>query len=232
MSYSDSLLFSLGPHRELLLGGLATTLQLSVVSFFGALVLGILVCSIRASPSRLLRAAAAIYVEYHRNTPALVQLFFWYFGISEILPLSLSRWIYQQNAEFIFAAIALSLCMSAYICEDIRSGLRSIPSEQNEASRAIGFSFWQTLSYILLPQAIRIAVPSIISRALLTAKNSSLALAIGVPELIYAARKVQSETFKAFEAFGFVTICYLLITFSIMAFGHWYETHYVKAGQN
>lgn len=212
-----------GRYHDWLIAGFVTTIQLSVLAYAFALVLGILIASLRMINFRPLQWFAFVYVEYHRNTPALVQLFFWYFAMPEILPTGVSEWINGHNGEFIFAAVALGLCISAYIAEDIRSGLRSVPPQQQEAARAIGFGFLQTLRLIVLPQALRIAAPALINRALITVKNSSLAMAIGVGELIYRARQVEAMTFKAFEAFSFITICYLVITLSLMAMGRWYE---------
>ena len=119
--------------------------------------------------------------------------------------------------------IALGLCVSAYIAEDIRSGIRSIPVQQHEAARAIGFTFAQSLIYIILPQAIRISTPALVNRALLMVKNSSLAMAVGVGEMIYQARQVEAMSFRAFEAFSFITVGYLVLTLSLMALGRWYE---------
>ncbi len=218
-----------GRYHDWLLKGLLTTIQLSVIAFTLALVLGLLLAALRTVPFKPTQWFAAAYVEYHRNTPALVQLFFWYFAMPEVLPQPLKEWIYKQNAEFVFAVIALGLCVSAYIAEDIRSGMRSIPRQQHEAARAIGFSFAQSLAYIILPQAVRVALPSLINRALLTVKNSSLAMTVGVGELIYQARQVESMSFRTYEAFSFITLCYLVMTLSLMALGRWVEHRQLRA---
>ena len=212
-----------GRYHDWLVKGLVTTIQLSVIAFVLALALGLLVAALRSVPFKPTQWLTAAYVEYHRNTPALVQLFFWYFAMPEALPQPVKEWIYRQNAEFVFAVIGLGLCLSAYIAEDVRSGMRAIPKQQQEAARAIGFSFAQSLAYVILPQAVRIALPSLVNRALLTVKNSSLAMTVGVGELIYQARQVESISFRAYEAFSFITVCYLAMTLSLMALGRWCE---------
>ena len=212
-----------GRYHEWLMSGLVTTVELSIAAFALGLTVGILVTALRSVPFRPAQWVAFVYVEYHRNTPALVQLFFWYFGMPEVLPVRWRQWLYQHNGEFAFAVIGLGLCVSAYVSEDLRSGMRAIPARQHEAARAIGFSFVQAFAYILLPQAIRLTAPALFSRALLTVKNTSLAMAVGVGELIYQARQVEAMTFHAYEAFAFVTVSYLLLTLSLMTVGRWYE---------
>lgn len=212
-----------GQYHDWLISGLYTTVLLSLVAFVIALILGVIVASLRSVPFKPIQWLMFLYVEYHRNTPALVQLFFWYFAMPEVLPTPIRQWIYAHNAEFILAAIALGLAISAYISEDVRSGVRSVPKSQTEAAQTIGFSYGQTLAYIILPQAIRLCIPALVSRALLLVKNSSLAMTVGVAELVYQARHVESVTFRAYEAFTFATVCYLALTISIMFFGKRYE---------
>ena len=103
----------------------------------------------------------AAYVAYHRNVPTLVQLFVWYFGAPQLLPAAAGAWINNHNGEFVFALIALSLNAAAYLSEDLRSGVRSIARGQVEAARALGLGYAQTMLYVVLPQAVRVAVPGV-----------------------------------------------------------------------
>jgi polar amino acid transport system permease protein len=103
--------------------------------------------------------------------------------------------------------------------EALRSGLRAVPKTQLEAARALGFSYLRTMQLIVLPQAVRIAVPPLLNHTLLLFKNSSLAVAVGVAELTYQARAIETETFRTFEAFGLATLIYLAISFLIMGAG-------------
>ena len=158
---------------------------------------------------------AHIYLEFFRNTPLLVQIFFWYFGSYKILPMFVNEWLNEVGFEFAAATIALTVYTSAFIAEDIRSGVLSIPKEQMEAARSAGFSYLRSMQYVILPQAVRITIPPLINQFLNLAKNSSLAMTIGVMELTYQARQVESYTFKGFEAFSAATVVYVGISLAI-----------------
>ena len=111
--------------------------------------------------------------------------------------------------------VSLTIYTSAFIAEEIRSGILSIPKEQLEASRATGLSFIQAMSYVVLPQAFRIVIPTLISQFLNLTKNSSLAMTIGVMELTYMARQIESYSFRGFEAFTVATLLYIMLSLII-----------------
>jgi polar amino acid transport system permease protein len=205
-----------GRYLELLQKGLITTLELFIICWCCAIVLAVLLTLIRATPFKPLQYLVAGYVEYHRNVPLLVQLFVWYFGMPALLPRSVNVAINAYNAEMVFAIIALSFFSAAYMSEDFRSGLRSIPKAQTEAARGMGFGFVASMRWILLPQAWRISLPALLNQTLQLFKATSLAGVIGVAELTYQARDIEDKTFRVFEAFGVVTLIYLLISFAMM----------------
>ncbi len=204
-----------GKYFEWLVSGLNITIQLSLVSIALAFFLGLLIAIMRMSQVRPIRWFAHGYLEFFRNTPLLVQIFFWYFGSYKILPASINNWMNSLNFEFAAAVIALSIYTSAFIAEDIRSGVRSIPKEQMEAAQSSGFSFLRSMQYIILPQAVRLTIPPLINQFLNLTKNSSLAMTIGVMELTYQARQVESYTFRGFEAFTAATLVYVVISLVI-----------------
>jgi polar amino acid transport system permease protein len=206
-----------GQYFEWLVSGLKITLELSVVSVALSFILGLLIAVMRMSNVKPILWFSHAYLEFFRNTPLLVQLFFWYFGSYKILPQSINDWLNSTNFEFGAAVIALTIYTSAFIAEDIRSGVRSIPKEQMEAARSAGFSFLRSMQYIILPQAVRITIPPLINQFLNLTKNSSLAMTIGVAELTYQARQVESYTFKGFEAFTAATLVYLVLSLIITA---------------
>lgn len=105
-------------------------------------------------------------------------------------------WINRHAGEFIFATIAVGLTMSSYVSEDLRGGIRSIPKSQFEAARALGLSYLQSFRRVVLPQAVRIALPTLVNHTVLLFKNTSLAMAIGVAELTYVTREIESQSFK------------------------------------
>jgi len=198
-----------------LVSGMETTLQLSALSIVLAFVLGLAIAVMRMSQAAPLRWAALGYLEFFRNTPLLIQIFFWYFGSYKVLPAVINDWLSRVNFEFAAAVIALTIYTSAFIAEDIRSGVRSIPKEQMEAARSAGFSYFGAMRFVILPQAIRITIPPLIGQFLNLTKNSSLAMTIGVAELTYQARQIESYTFKGFEAFSAATLIYLILSLVI-----------------
>jgi polar amino acid transport system permease protein len=212
-----------GKYFDWLVSGVKVTIQLSAVSIALAFLLGLIIAVMRMSKVRPVRWIAHSYLEFFRNTPLLVQIFFWYFGSYKILPTAVNDWLVTQNFEFASAVIALTIYTSAFIAEDIRSGVLSIPKEQMEAARSSGFSFIRSMRYIILPQAVRITIPPLISQFLNLVKNSSLAMTIGVAELTYQARQVESYTFKGFEAFTAATVIYIAMSLIITAVVTWYS---------
>jgi polar amino acid transport system permease protein len=212
-----------GKYFDWLVSGVKVTIQLSAVSIALAFLLGLIIAVMRMSRVRPVRWFAHGYLEFFRNTPLLVQIFFWYFGSYKVLPEAAIDWLVSTNFEFASAVIALTIYTSAFIAEDIRSGVLSIPKEQMEAARSSGFSYIRSMRYIILPQAVRITVPPLISQFLNLVKNSSLAMTIGVAELTYQARQVESYTFKGFEAFTAATVIYLSMSILITIVVTWYS---------
>ena len=218
----DWAIITSGQYFEWILSGVKVTLQLSVVSVALSFILGLLIAVMRMSNVKPILWFSHAYLEFFRNTPLLVQIFFWYFGSYKILPMVVNDWLNTMNFEFAAAVIALTIYTSAFIAEDIRSGVRSIPKEQMEAARSSGFSYLRSMYYIILPQAVRLTIPPLINQFLNLTKNSSLAMTIGVVELTYQARQVESYTFKGFEAFTAATLVYLglslIITWLVMLY--------------
>jgi len=219
-----------GEYPRWILNGVVTMFELTALAWLLAVVVGTLLAVIRMSNSRLGQAIVASYVEYHQNAPMLVQIFLWYFGIPALLPDGLQHWVNGHNSEFLFAFIAVGLCMAAYMSEDLRAGIRSIPKSQLEASRALGLSYLQASRLVVLPQAARIALPTLISHTVLLFKNSSLAMTVGVAELTYVTREIESESFRTVEVYLFATLVYLAVSLLIMGGGSVLEHRYrIKA---
>ncbi|MDQ7830748.1 MAG: amino acid ABC transporter permease [Desulfovibrionaceae bacterium] len=200
------------PYREWILQGLGVTLQISAVSIVLSLLLGTIIAVFRLSRVKPLVWFSLAFTEFFRNTPLLVQIFFWYFGSHAVLPDVVNKWLYRQDFEFAAGVIALTVYTSAFIAEEIRSGVFAIPKTQLEASRACGLSFLQAMGYVILPQAFRIVIPPLISQFLNLIKNSSLVMTIGVMDLTYMARQIEAHTFHGFEAFTVATAIYLTIS--------------------
>jgi polar amino acid transport system permease protein len=215
-----------GDYGALFLHGIELTLAMAALAWVFSIIVGILLTLIRMTHFRPATAFVASFVAYHRNVPMLVQILFWYFGISNILPQEVQTLLNEYNGQFIFAVIAIGLCSAAYLSEDIRSGLRSIPHGQFEASRALGLNFLTAMRHVVLPQALRKAMPPMINHTVLLFKNTSLAMAIGAAELTYVTRQVENETFLSFESYFVATVVYLGISLVIMLCGARIATHF------
>ena len=206
--------------------GVVTMIELTALAWLLAVVVSIVLATVRMSHNRWAQSAVAAYVEYHQNVPMLVQIFFWYFGIPALLPANFQAWVNAHNSEFLFAFIAVGLCMGAYMSEALRGGIRSIPKSQLEASRALGLSYLQASRLVVLPQAIRIALPTLVNHTVLLFKNTSLAMTVGVAELTYVTREIESQSFRAVEVYLLATVVYLGISLLIMAAGASLESRY------
>lgn len=227
----DLLAILLNPEfGRMLVHGVQLTLLIALGSWLLAMSLAFVLLTLRLTPSRLAQRAVAAYVSYHRNVPTLVQLMLWYFGISSLLPAAVQTWLSEHNGEALFAIVALGLCQAAYFSEDLRSGLRSIPAGQAEAARALGHGFVGAMRHVLMPQAVRNAVPALVNHSVSLFKNSSLAMAIGVAELTHAVKEVESQSFRTFEAYFIATLMYLAFSLLIMGFGAWLGRRYQLAG--
>jgi His/Glu/Gln/Arg/opine family amino acid ABC transporter permease subunit len=203
------------PHLTWLIDGLLTTLRLASISWCIAILLGIIFGAMRTVPFRPVRAVATFYVEFFRNVPLLVWLFFWYFGAPEAFPEVIRQWFIHHGIEFWSAVAAVSVYHGARFAEVIRSGIQSIPKTQLEAGISSGLSVGQTYRLIIIPIALRLIVPPATNESLNLLKNTSLAMTIGVAEITFATRQIETYTAKAIEAFTAGTLIYLILCLGI-----------------
>lgn len=215
-----------GEFRAWLLSGFVLSVQLTLITLLLALPLATLIALFRLSSAAPLRWLGFFLVEGIRSVPLLVHMLFWYFAAPELLPESVRQWLYEHNAEAICAVVALTLYTSAYMAEDIRSGVRAVPITQLEAARALGFGFLATMRRIILPQALRITVPPLISQTLNLWKNTSIATVIGAAELMYQAQRVETASFRGVETFAVTTLAYLSVSLIITGLAAWYQHRY------
>jgi His/Glu/Gln/Arg/opine family amino acid ABC transporter permease subunit len=198
-----------------LLQGLLTTLQISALAWVLAAALGILAGALRTVPYRPLRALGTCYVEFFRNVPLLVWMFFWYFGVPPLLPRPVQDWLYNHGAEFWAGMFALGVYHGARMSEVIRSGIQSIPRTQFEAAVAMGLTTLQAYRLVIVPIALRLIVPPATNESLNLLKNSSVALTISVAELTFQTRQIETYTAKAIEALTAGTVIYLVLCLGI-----------------
>ncbi|HEU5304670.1 MAG TPA: amino acid ABC transporter permease [Gemmatimonadales bacterium] len=231
MSYTFnwSVLWS-GQSGAWLLQGLLTTVQISALAWLLAVALGIASGALRTVAFLPLRWAATFYVEFFRNVPLLVWMFFWYFGVPPLLPRPVQDWLFNHSAEFWAGMFALGVYHGARMSEVIRSGIQSIPRTQFEASQAIGLTTFQVYRLVILPVALRLIVPPATNESLNLLKNSSVALTISVAELTFQTRQIETYTARAIEALTAGTLIYLVLCLSIATIMARVERHYAIPG--
>jgi polar amino acid transport system permease protein len=201
------------------LAGLGISVELFVLAWLAAMALGIVLTVLRAASTTIGTWIVGAFVTYHRSVPTIVQLMVWYFGVPQLLPLTWQAFVNAHDAQFLFAAVGLALNSAAYISEDLRSGFRTLPYTQQEAARALGLTYLQSMRLVIIPQAIRAALPSLVGQTLSLFKSTSLAMAIGLAELMYVTRRVEGETYATFGCYLIATLIYLGGTSLIVASG-------------
>ena len=188
----------------MLLSGAVVTVQIAACACLIGLSLGTILALIQTSSHRVLKACAHGYVTLIRGTPMLIQIVFLYYAILPALGINLiPLWA---------AIVAIGLNSSAYISQVIKSGIVSVGKGQREAAHTLGLSTGQTLRYIVLPQAIRVVIPSLGNEFITLIKDSSLAYTIGVVELYKQGITMRSQTFDTMTTFTAVALTYLILT--------------------
>ncbi len=223
MPLFDYSLLLTGKYHEMLVAGLLLSLQLMAAALVLALPIALAVALLRLSPFAPLRWLGFAYVESIRNIPLLAHMLFWYFGAPELLPDGIKARLYAGRIEAYSAVVALALYTAAFMAEDLRSGIRAVPVVQVEAGRALGFGYLATMRRVVLPQALRVTVPPLVSQTLNLWKNTSIATVIGVAELMYQAGQVESASFRSAESFAFASAAYLTVSLAITGLATWYH---------
>ncbi|HEY1996288.1 amino acid ABC transporter permease [Paraburkholderia sp.] len=213
--------------------GFGVTLGLALSAAVAATVAGFVLAIARHARLGWVRHAATTYVVVFRNTPLLVQLLFWYFGVATLLPASIMQWLntphiahigslaaHWPSFEFVAGWSGLTCYSTAFIAEEFQAGLRGVPAAQHHAAAALGLTPLQAFRFVVLPQAARISLPPLFGQYMNLVKNSSLTMAIGLAELSYATRQVETETFQTFAAFGVATLLYVAAVALIEAVSH------------
>ena len=211
-----------------LLQGWLMTIWATLLVVVCSSVLGIFLAVARSSARPWLQWLARLYLSLFRNTPLLVQLFFWYFGLPALLPESVVAWLNTEHVlglgfaqlawpsfEFIAAIIGMVFYSTAYVGEEIRAGFNGVSHTQIHAGLALGMKRGQVLRYIVLPQALAIIKPALFGQYMNIAKNTSLGMAVGLMELSYRSRQAEAETFMSFQVYGIGTVLYILLVLAI-----------------
>ncbi|WP_406274580.1 amino acid ABC transporter permease [Streptomyces sp. NBC_00191] len=194
-----------------LLGAFWVTVQLTVLSGIGSLVLGTLLAAMRVSPVPLMRAFGTVYVNVVRNIPLTVIIVFSSLGLADVFGMTLGAADDFEAKYFRLAVFGLAAYTAAFVCEAVRSGINTVPVGQAEAARAIGLSFTQVLSSVVLPQAFRSVIGPLTNVLIALTKNTTVAAAIGVAEAALLMKEMieneaQLVLISAIFAFGFVAL--------------------------
>ena len=182
--------------------GLIITFEVTVLSLLCTLPIGLLTGLGRLSRNPVINLIASTYVEIIRGVPLLVQLFYIYYALGRII----------QVPPMVSAVIAISFCYGAYMGEVFRAGILSVPKGQTEAARSLGFNNFQTMTLVILPQAMRTILPPIGNECIAMLKDTSLVSIIAVADLLRRGREFASQTFDYFETYTVIALVYLIIT--------------------
>jgi len=186
--------------------GFGWTLLSSILALFFSLIIGSLFAILEVVPNKFLRVVGNIYVEIFRNIPLLVITMFFYL----VIPL----YIVKING-FTAGTIGLTIYTSAFIAETVRAGINSVDSGQMEAARSQGMTFWQSMRYIVLPQAFKYVIPPLGNQFVNLVKNSSVLAFVAGFDLMYQGNAIASQTFDTVNTYVIVGVFYLVITLPI-----------------
>ena len=183
-----------------LMEGLKLTIIIAIFGILLAVALGIILCIFSISNSRILQKIASVYITIIRGIPLMILALFLYFGV-----------IKNSLTLVLAAIIILGINASAYMAEIFRAGIQAIDYGQMEAARSLGLPYSRAMIRVVLPQAIRTMIPSIINQFIITLKDTSILSVIGFPELVNTAKNVVANSFMSFQTWGIVAVMYLIV---------------------
>jgi polar amino acid transport system permease protein len=219
--------------------GIVVTLELTVIAMVVGIVFGIVLAVMRLSPNWLLSGSAWIYIWFFRGTPVLVQIIFWYEGISYLYPhlgfgIPFATPFVNVNANvlvtsFTAGALGLSFNEGAYMAEIVRAGIISVDEGQTEAAQSLGMAKFQTMRRIVLPQAMRVIIPPTGNETISMLKTTSLVYAIALADLFTAATNISNTNYEVVPLLLVASLWYLFFT-SLLTIGQYYVERYYARG--
>ncbi len=207
-------------HTGPVLNGLWVTLK---ISFFAAILtffIGIIIALMKLSSYQFLKDIATVYITVIRGTPLLVQIFLFYFIVANIFELE----------RFVAGVLALGIFFGAYMAEILRGAIQSIDKGQLEAANSLGISNFQAMRYIILPQAFKRALPTLVGEMIALVKDSSLVSVISITDLTKVGKEIVANTFSPFETWIVIAVVYLCITSVLSYIGHRIEKNMAASG--
>lgn len=197
----------------LFITGIKITIGISFVSVILGFLLGLFICLGKISNNKVASVFSSIYIEVFRDTPLLVQLVLIYYGLPEFGIVFPS--FFGLSDAFTAGVVGLSLNSAAYIAEILRSGIQAVDKGQMEASRSVGFNYWQSMRYIIVPQAVKNILPALANEFVTLVKESSIVSYITIADLMFVATSVKNATYDPFTPYVAVALIYFTITFSL-----------------
>ena len=214
--YPGDVLGTFGKWRVgILVQGLWLTLKVSVIAIVFGILIGLFGGLFRISDNPALKWSAITYIELIRGSPLLVQIFIWYFVLGTLINTLLAKAGIAQVPPLWFGVAALATFTGAYVAEMVRAGIQSIHRGQTEASRSLGMNYFQSMRYVILPQALRRIIPPLAGQFISLIKDSSLLGIIAIRELTKATREVVTTSLQPFELWFICALSYLILTFSL-----------------
>jgi len=207
----------LANYGGLLAAAMGQTLLLALCGLFFACIIGLVVGLMSVVKNRACNIIATIFVDVIRGVPMIVLAFYVFFAVPMLLNNIMHlNTLLGLNSQITLSAlqagtICLALNCGAYMAEIIRAGIESVDKGQMEAARSLGLSYWKAMAKVVLPQAIRTMIPSIINQFIITLKDTSILSVIGFPELVNTAKNVVANTMSAFQVWSIVALMYLIV---------------------
>lgn len=186
-----------------LLSGLWVTIEIAVISLILAVILGIILGVFSISTSKILKSLATVYIGIIRGTPLMIQALFLFFGVGQAFGIRID--------PMVAAIITLTVNASAYMAEIFRGGIQAIDNGQMEAARSLGLSYSKTMRKVILPQAVKIMIPSILNQFIVTLKDTSILSVISIRELTATGQIIIARNYKALEMYAIVACMYLIL---------------------
>ena len=213
----------------LLLMGLKVTVLISLISIALGIVIGLIMCLFGTAKNRILRAISAVYIWVVRGTPMIGQAFLVSFGLPQIISMFSPGF---RLSAFTAGVITLSLNAGAYLAEIFRGGISAVSKGQIEAARSLGLSSGKTFRKVVLPQAIKIAIPSMVNQFIITIKDTSILSVIGLADIVNKAKIYVGSTYLFFETYVMVAVYYLIIISILMILSKHVEKKFNYEGKS
>ena len=196
--------------------GFSVTIEIWAISILIGIVFGLIACLMKLSKWKLLNLISNFYIWLIRGTPMIVQALVVYFGMPQVIP-------GFHPTPFMAGIITLSLNAGAYLSEIFRSGIQAVPKGQTEAARSLGLSSGRTMMKIVLPQAVKIAIPPMVNQFIITLKDTSILTVIGLAEIVNKASQYVNVRYDYFATYVWVGVFYLVFTSLLMILAHYME---------